>query len=174
MAVRGAVPITVYYTAQDDAKKNTAVRLGRKGIARIIDDQKHIREHAVLLNPFAKKALSKEDLPDMRKRGILALDCSWKQAEEMFPVLQGKMRSRALPFLVAASPAKFGTPFELSTAEAIAAALMIVGEERQARKVMSVVPWGKTFFEVNKEPFADYAQCSTSAEIVDAQMAYLD
>ncbi len=174
MRVGGAVPITIYYTAQDDPKKNTAVRLGKKGLARLVDDQKHLRDHMVLLNPFAKKAISKEDLPTMRKYGLLGLDCSWKQAEAMFPVLQGKVRSRALPFLVAASPAKFGTPFELSTAEAIAAALMIVGEERQARRIMSTVPWGPTFFEVNAEPFADYALCNTSAEIVEAQMAYLE
>jgi pre-rRNA-processing protein TSR3 len=170
----GAIPITVYYTAQDDAKKNTAVRMERRRMIRIVDDQKHIRDHMVLLNPFAKKAISREDLPEMKKYGLLGLDCSWKQAEAMFPILQGKVRSRALPFLVAASPARFGTPFELSTAEAIAAALYIVGEQRHARRIMSVMPWGKTFFEVNANPLADYAACETSAEIVEAQMAYLE
>lgn len=171
--VGGTVPLTVYYTAQDDPKRNTAVRLGRKNLVQLVDDPKHIRQHMVLLNPFAKKALSRQDMPAMRKYGLLALDCSWKQAEAMFPLLQGKVRSRALPFLVAASPAKFGTPFELSTVEAIAASLFIVGEERQARRVMSVVPWGKTFFEVNAQPLADYAACETSTEVVEAQMAYL-
>jgi pre-rRNA-processing protein TSR3 len=171
--VRGSIPLTVYYTAQDDPKKNTAVRMERKRLIRIVNDTKHIRDHMVLLNPFAKKAISREDLPTMQKFGLLGLDCSWKQAEAMFPILQGKVRSRALPFLVAASPARFGTPFELSTAEAIAAALYIVGEERHARRVMSVVPWGKTFFDINENPLKDYAACETSAEVVEAQMAYL-
>lgn len=174
MRIGGTVPVTVYYTAQDDPRKNTAVRLGRQGLAEVVDQAKRIRPHSVLLNPFAKKAISREDLPQMRKVGLLALDCSWKQAERMFPLLQGKVRSRALPFLVASSPARFGTPFELSTAEAIAAALWIVGEERQARRVMSVVPWGKTFFEVNAQPLADYQACQTSHEVVEAQMAYLE
>lgn len=174
MSLRGAIDVVVYYTAQDDPKKNTAVRLARRGQARLVEETKKIPDHAVLLNPFAKKAVSREDLQDMRKYGIVALDCSWRQAEETFPTLQGKMRSRALPFLVAASPAKFGTPFELSTVEAIGAALFIAGEQRQARRILRTVPFGETFLEVNKNPLEDYAACETSAEVVEAQFQYLD
>lgn len=89
-------------------------------------------------------------------------------------MLQGEVFSRALPFLVAGNPAKYGTPFELSTIEACAAALHIVGERRQARRVLSCVPWADTFWKVNENPLADYAKCETSAEIVEAQLAYLD
>ncbi len=169
----GAVDICVYYTAQDDPRKNTAVRMQKQGQARLVDDIKHVQRHSVLLNPFAKKAISAEDLPMMRKNGLVALDCSWRQAEEMFPLLQGEVRSRALPFLVAASPAKFGTPFELSTAEALAAALYIAGEQRQAKRILKCVPWADTFWEVNAQPLADYAACTTSTEVVAAQALFL-
>lgn len=172
--VGGTIDVVVYYTAQDDPRKNTAMRMQKQSQARLVDDVKHIPRHAVLLNPFAKKAVSVEDLPSLRRHGLVALDCSWRQAEEMFPVLQGEVRSRALPFLVAASPAKFGTPFELSTAEAIAATLYIAGEKRQARRILSTVPWAETFWEVNKQPLEDYAACKTSAEVVEAQALYLD
>lgn len=172
--IGGTIDVVVYYTAQDDPRKNTAVRMQKQGQARLLDDVKHVPRHSVLLNPFAKKAISAEDLPVMRRHGLVALDCSWRQAEQMFPVLQGEVRSRALPFLVAASPAKFGTPFELSTAEAVAAALFIAGEKRQARRVLRAVPWAETFWEVNAEPLADYAACKTSAEVVEAQALYLD
>lgn len=172
--VGGTIDVAVYYTAQDDPRKNTAVRMQKQGQARLLDDVKHVPRHSVLLNPFAKKAVSAEDLPVMRRHGLVALDCSWRQAEQMFPVLQGEVRSRALPFLVAASPAKFGTPFELSTAEAVAAALYIAGEKRQARRVLRAVPWAETFWEVNAEPLEDYAACKTSAEVVEAQALYLD
>lgn len=170
----GAVPVVVYYTAQDDPRKNTALRLRKHGKARIVDDVRHIPKHAVLLNPFAKKALSAEDLPTMRRRGIVALDCSWEQAEETFKELQGSMRSRALPFLVAGNPTKYGKPFVLSTAEALAAALHIAGEPRQARDLLSALPFADSFWTVNAEPLADYAACETSAEVVAAQMVYLD
>ena len=67
----------------------------------------------------------------------------------------------------------YGKPFILSTAEAIGAALFIVGEERQARDVLSALPFGDLFFTVNKNPLEDYAKCETSAQVVEAQMAYL-
>lgn len=163
----------VYHAAQDDPKKNTALRLQKHGKARLFDDVKKAPRHAVLLNPFAKKALSREDLDDMRRNGLLALDCSWAQAEEAFPVLLGSTRSRALPFLVAANPVNYGKPFVLSTAEAIGAALFIVGEQRQARDVLSALPFGELFLTLNKNPLDDYAKCETSAQVVEAQMAYL-
>ncbi len=170
----GAVPVIIYYTAQDDPRKNTALRLQRHNRARLVDDLRHIPRHAVLLNPFAKKALSREDLPQMRRFGLLALDCSWRHAEEAFPILQGRVRSRALPFLLAANPVNYGRPFKLTTAEAIGAALWIAGETRQARKVLSALSFGEQFLELNRQPLEDYAACETSTEVVEAQMHYLD
>ncbi len=172
--IGGTIDIHVYHAAQDDPRKNTALRLQKAGKARLFDDVRHAPKHAVLLNPFAKKALSREDLDDMRRHGLLALDCSWKQAEEAFPALLGSTRSRALPFLVAANPINYGRPFVLSTAEAIGAALAIVGEHRQARDVLSAVPFGELFLSLNKNPLEDYAKCETSAEVVAAQALYLD
>jgi pre-rRNA-processing protein TSR3 len=171
--MKGAIDVVVYHTGQDDPKRNTAIRLGRAGKARLVDQVGKCPEHAVLLNPFAKKAISREDLEDMRKNGLLALDCSWKQAEEAFPVLRGRTRSRALPFLVAANPVNYGKPFVLSTAEALGAALWIVGETRRARDLLKAVPFGQAFLEVNRLPLADYAACETSAQVVAAQRLYL-
>ncbi|MEA3191218.1 MAG: pre-rRNA-processing protein [Thermoplasmata archaeon] len=170
----GAIDVVVYYTAQDDPRKNTALRMQKHGKARVVDKLERTPKHSVLLNPFAKKALSREDLEDMRKHGLLALDCSWHHAEEAFPVLLGQTRSRALPFLVAANPINYGKPFVLSTVEAVGAALYIVGEARKARDVLSCVPFGERFLELNKNPLEDYAKCDTSAQVVAAQALYLD
>jgi pre-rRNA-processing protein TSR3 len=172
-SLKGNVDVIVYYTAQDDPKKNTALRLKKHNKARIVEDPKRIPQHSVVLNPFAKKAVSAEDLKDMQKNGLVALDCSWRQAEEVFGDIQGKVRSRALPFLVAGNPTKYGQPFVLSTAEAIAAALYIAGEKRQARSVMSALPFADTFWTLNKAPLEEYAECKTSKEVVEVQMAYL-
>lgn len=169
-----AIPIHVYHTGQDDPRKNTALKLQRAGKAHLFDDVRKAPRHAVLLNPFAKKALSREDHRDMQRHGLLALDCSWRQAEAAFPVLLGSTRSRALPFLVAANPVNYGKPFVLSTAEAIGAALFIAGEARQARDVLSAVPFGDLFLQLNKNPLEDYSMCETSAQVVAAQALYLD
>jgi pre-rRNA-processing protein TSR3 len=172
--IGGTIGVHIYHAAQDDPKKNTALRLQKHGKALLFNDVKKAPKHAVLLNPFAKKALSREDLDDMRKNGLLALDCSWAQAEAAFPVLLGSTRSRALPFLVAANPINYGKPFVLSTAEALGAALFIVGETRQARDLLSALPFGELFLTLNKNPLEDYAKCETSGQVVAAQMAYLE
>lgn len=169
----GAIDVAVYYTAQDDPRKNTALRLKKHGKARLLEKPEQIPHHAVLLNPFAKKALSAEDLPAMRRHGLVALDCSWKQAEDVFRDLQGKVRSRALPYLLAGNPAKYGQPFTLSTAEALAAALHIVGEQRQARDLLSPLRFADSFWKLNKFPLQDYAACETSKDVVKAQWMYL-
>jgi pre-rRNA-processing protein TSR3 len=88
--------------------------------------------------------------------------------------LQGQVRSRALPFLVAANPVNYGRPFTLTTVEALGAALAIVGERRQAERVLFVVPFGAHFLELNAHPIEDYAACETSAEVVAAQAQYLE
>ncbi len=171
--MKGTVDVVVYHTSQDDPRKNTALRLAKMGKARLVDKLDKCPKHAVLLNPFAKKAVSREDLEDMRRHGLLALDCSWAQAEAAFPLLLGKTRSRALPYLVAANPVNYGKPFVLSTAEAIGAALWIVGEERRARDVLSAVAFGSQFLELNRLPLVDYALCATSTEVVAAQNLYM-
>lgn len=174
MKLGGAVRIVIYHAGQDDPRKNTAIKLGKAGKASLVDKVTKCPAKSVLLNPFAKKALSREDAPAMRKHGLLGLDCSWKHAEEAFPVLLGNTFSRALPFLVAANPINYGRPFTLSTVEAIGAALYIVGETRQAKDVLSVVPFGPHFLELNRQPLEDYKACETSAEVVAAQAMYLE
>jgi pre-rRNA-processing protein TSR3 len=172
--MKGKIDVVVYYTNQDDPRKNTALRLRKKGVARIIEDVKRIPKHAVLLNPFAKKAVSAEDLVTMQKHGLVALDCSWKQADTMFKeALKGKVRSRALPYLVAGNPTKYGQPFELSTAEALAAALHIAGESRQAKRLLEALPFADGFWNLNRAPLDEYAACATSAEVVEVQGEYL-
>jgi pre-rRNA-processing protein TSR3 len=80
---------------------------------------------------------------------------------------------RALPFLVAANPVNFGKPCILSSVEALAAALWILGEEQQARDILARVSWGIRFLEVNAEPLSLYASAKDSTEIVKFQSLFL-
>jgi pre-rRNA-processing protein TSR3 len=63
---------------------------------------------------------------------------------------------------------------ELTTVEALAAALHIFGESEQAEAILSKFTWGETFLELNAEPLDRYADCDDSSEIVAVQQEYLD
>jgi pre-rRNA-processing protein TSR3 len=127
---------------------------------------------AVLLDPFAEKALSKADFDAAKARGLVALDCSWKQIKQISR-LKKRLVHRALPYLVAANPTYYGKPTTLSTAEAIAAAVFIFGEKDLANDILSVFKWGPEFLELNKEPLEAYAGASNSEEVVAIQSQFM-
>lgn len=167
------LPLLVYHVSQDDPKKNTARKLARFGLATLLDRVERVPRGAVLLDPFAEKALSREDAETARARGVVALDCSWKLAEETFPQARLRTAPRALPLLWAANPVNYGKPLQLSTAEALAAACAIMGEREQAEQVMAKFGWGETFLALNRQPLEDYAAAPTSRDVVRAMEAYL-
>jgi pre-rRNA-processing protein TSR3 len=107
------------------------------------------------------------------RAGILvALDCSWESAGEKRFTLPGA--HRALPYLVAANPVNFGRPLRLTTVEAFAAGLTILGERDHAERILGKFTWGETFLELNDEPLRRYADCADSGEVVAVQQEYLD
>ena len=63
---------------------------------------------------------------------------------------------------MAANPVNFGKPCMLSSIEAIAASLYILGDPNRAAKILSCVGWGIRFLEVNKEPL----ECMRGQRIV--------
>lgn len=155
---------------QDDPRKCTAARLMREGDILQARSINKIPRGAVVLDPEAEKALSREDLGAASKQGLLVVDCSWNRLAR-FPKLKAGLRHRALPFLVAANPVNFGKPQRLSSAEAVAAAVYILGDGQRAERMMSHFRWGGTFIEVNRELLEGYAAAETSAEVVRFQEA---
>jgi len=157
----------VRYEGDDDPDKCTARRLASHDLATLHDHAGAVPP-GVVLNPFAERALSPADADATR---LVALDCSWETAAEEAFDLRGPGRS--LPFLVAGNPVNYGTPFRLTTAEALAGALAILGERDLAETVMGKFRWGHTFLELNEEPLRRYAACEDSAEVVAVQADYL-
>lgn len=166
---RKPVELVIFLAEQCDPKKCTGKKLARLGLARIVKRMAQLPHDGVILNPAAEKAFSREDYRASQRNGIAVLDCSWEKSEELLYKLRTKNRSRALPFLVAANPTKYGKPFQLSTVEAFAAALFIIGREEEASEILGKFKWGPHFLEMNREPLEAYALAKNSKEVVEVQ-----
>ncbi len=160
--------VIIYHAAQCDPKKCTGLRLGRMKRAKIVRELRRIPRGAVVLNPVSEIAFSPSDHEYVFKYGLAALDCSWKQAEDVFRRSRGN-NQRSLPYLIAANPINTYKPIKLSTAEAIAAALYILGDIESAEETLSVFKWGHSFITLNREWLDSYASCKNSSEIVKVQ-----
>jgi pre-rRNA-processing protein TSR3 len=162
------VEIHVRYEGNDDPDKCTAKKLERFDLAELHRSPRQT-PYGIVLNPHADRALSPADREETDR--LVALDCSWETAGEAQFRLDGP--HRALPFLVAANPVNYGTAFQLTTVEALAGGLVILGERGQAEKLLSKVTWGETFLELNAEPLRRYAECTDSEDVVAVQSEYL-
>ncbi|HIH44580.1 MAG TPA: DUF367 family protein [Candidatus Methanoperedenaceae archaeon] len=163
------VRLHIYHADQCDPKKCSGKKLARFGLAVLHSTVRSLPHDAVLLDPFAEKAFSPSD----RCNALAALDCSWEEADRVFSILNPKIRRRALPFLLAANPVNYGKPFKLSTVEAFAAALYILGNSEQASAILGKFKWGTNFIRLNLNPLDDYSKAKDSTGIIDVQASYL-
>jgi pre-rRNA-processing protein TSR3 len=166
------VKIVVYNAKQDDPRKCTASKLRRFGLVREVLQIRYLPKGAVVLNPFSELAFSPSDRERIEKFGLVGLDCSWERAEKVL-LKHVRGTSRCLPILIAGNPVNFGKPTKLSTAEALAAALYIVGFEQEAIRLLSVFKWGHTFLEINHEKLESYRKARDSTEIVELQKHFM-
>ena len=165
------IDLLIYHMSQDDPKKCTARKLSRFGHAELIKRLSLIPYSPILLDPFSEKVLSKDDFEIASAHGILAVDCSWATAEEAFSLVRRKRKvvSRALPYLVAVNPVKYGKAFQLSTLEAFAGALIILGNRAQAEGILNIYKWSPNFLKMNEEPLTEYEKAKNSEEVIRAQ-----
>ena len=120
------IPVYVYDKGQCDPKKCTAKKMLKFGLAKEAKTLSSIPKGAVVLSPFAEKALSPADAYSARK-GLVVMDLTWTNIEG-FPRVRGA-EERGLPYLLATKPINWGRPMELNSAEAVLAALVILGEK---------------------------------------------
>ncbi|MCI4367073.1 MAG: DUF367 domain-containing protein, partial [Thermoplasmata archaeon] len=76
---------------------------------------------------------------------------------------------RRLPWLVAGNPQHYGRVSELNTAEALGAALYLIGETERARTLLAGFPGGRGFFEVNAVAFGAYLPAEDGTRMIEAE-----
>jgi len=170
--------ITIYHANQCDKKKCTGWKLYhlrhhiKYSQIRIVKKLDRIPHSSLVLNPLAEKALSAEDSEKIKANGLVALDCSWKHAEPFFK--RKYVVSRALPFLLAANPVNYGKILKLSTVEALSAAIIVAGLDRNiAKELLGKFRWGHSFLSLNRRPLKEYSKAKSSKEIIQIQDQYL-
>lgn len=146
----------VYDFHQDDPKKCTSAKLRKFHLVRQLFSLNQIASSAIVLNPESSTTLSSKDRSQMSQYGLVGIDCSWNKAQHVFEKnIRGE--NRRLPPLLAGNPTNYGIIGRLSTAEAIAAALIITGFRDQGEKILSLFKWGPTFLSLNQDPLEGYA-----------------
>ena len=135
---------------QDDPKKCTAKRLEKFGLARNYNKISTLPPRGIVLDPFSDKVLSPEDSILGEVGGLVGVDCSWNLAAKTFAKLRVMgLEPRKLPDIVPANPVNSGKIGKLTTAEALAGALMICNQTETAESLMAVFKWGPAFLQLN-------------------------
>ena len=149
--------VMVYDYHQDDPSKCTSAKLQKFHLAQQLRSLRQIPRSAIVLNPSSNRTLSFQDRPLIEQHGLVGLDCSWNLSED---ILENNIKgeNRRLPTLLAGNPTNYSIRGRLSTAEALAAALVITGFGKEAQHLLAVFNWGNTFLTLNKEPLEAYSR----------------
>jgi len=165
------IQLAMWDFGQCDIKRCTGRKLSRFGLLKELRINQ--RFGGVVLSPMGNKCISKEDQQLLHKRGLAVVDCSWARLTDVPFVTLRCAAPRLLPWLVAANPVNYGRPCELSCVEALAAALLICGEEETANVLLSKFKWGHSFLSLNRELLKAYSECKTGEEIISVQNNWL-
>jgi len=165
------IPVIIHDKCQCDPKKCTAKRMLKFGLGREAKTLSAVPRGSIVLSPFSETALSPADIAHA-KRGLVVMDLTWTNIND-FPSVKGT-NARALPYLLAANPVNWGRPMELNSAEAVMAALIILGEKEQAESFLGRFNWAPEFIRLNGPMLEDYSMARDSADVVRIQNEYLE
>jgi pre-rRNA-processing protein TSR3 len=147
--------LLVYRLEEDDPRRCTSQVLRRHGLVKVFRHQSSIPSRAIVLNPEATQVLRADDRQRAAENGLVVIDSSWNRSRDIFHLVK-RGEHRKLPFLLAANPTNFSVPEKLSSAEAFAAALIVMGFDELAEMILSKFKWGPTFFLLNRERLSQY------------------
>ena len=169
------VPLHVIHLDQDDPRKCTARKMHASGLVELHESISGAPKRGYILDPKSKTILGPEDR-NLISMGaaIVVLDCSWKRIDESLEEISGMtmLEGRILPALLAANPVSWGKLGRLSSAEAFAASLAILGYQDQASRVLDPFQFGQQFLDLNREPLGAYAIAESREELVAMQSEF--
>lgn len=164
--------IAMWDVGQCDPKRCTGRKLSRFNMIETL--RLGTRFNGIILSPMGTQCVSPEDKEIIDQHGLAVIDCSWaKLGETPFSKMKGN-HPRLLPFFLASNNVNYGKPCQLSCAEALAAALLLAGYQRESESLLSKFKWCSSFFDINEEIINIYLECKTREELVAAQGAYLE
>jgi pre-rRNA-processing protein TSR3 len=169
--------LLIVLAGEDHPKACTGRRLIRWNRAERVPAQAAVSPPPVILDPYAPTPLSSADVAAAARGGLLAVDCSWNRlsARGEFPGMgprdHGHGIRRRLPFLVATNPQHYGRVAQLNTAEALCAALYVVGWVEEAGRLMEGFSGGDEFLSVNRERLDRYRNSVGPSGVMSAERA---
>jgi pre-rRNA-processing protein TSR3 len=153
---------------QDDPAKCTARKMIRMDMAKGVSRKFHASDSTIVLNPYARRIMSPTDRD---AKGLLVVDCSWNQAKEVFFKRIGG-KHRRLPILLAANPTNYAIAGRLSSVEALAASMFIIGYADDAKRYLSIYKWGPTFETLNHDPLEEYSKARNEDAILKLEREF--
>ena len=137
---------------QDDPKKCTAAKLVKFGLAKPISQT---TSRTLVLDPFSKKMLLKSDKKLVNSITTTVFDKTFSGI------------SRRLPPLLAGNPVNYSKLNKLTTVEALAAAVYIMGDFTLASLLLDKFKWGHTFYTLNENLLKDYCKAESESNIFE-------
>ncbi|KAH6803860.1 RNase L inhibitor protein-like protein [Perilla frutescens var. frutescens] len=180
-----AIQLAMWDFGQCDSKKCTGRKLARFGLLKEIlaaepfytNNLQELRVGGgfggICLSPTGTQCVSQEDLELIKRRGLAVVDCSWARLDDVPFTKLRCAAPRLLPWLVAANPVNYGRPCQLSCVEALAAALIICGEEETGNLLLGKFKWGHAFLSLNRELLKAYSECKNGADMIVVQNEWL-
>jgi len=95
---------------------------------------------------------------------IIGIDCSWNLADQAFSKKFSGIK-RKFPPLLAGNPVNYSKLNKLTTVEALAASLFILGSNDQALELLDKFKWGHTFYELNQNLLEEYSKLENESQI---------
>lgn len=169
-----AVPLYLWIVGEDHPRACTGRRLAAHRLVHVVAPRASAPA-AILLDPHADEPLSAADAPRVRRRGLAAVDCSWNRlgVRGRYPPggsdAMPRERRRRLPWLRAGNPQHYARLGELNTAEALAAALYVLGAGEQADRLLAATGQGRSFPDLNSLLLREYAAATDAAAVREVE-----
>ena len=164
------IPVYVVDLDGGDPKKCPGKRMEKFGLGKSVS-VRGVPPGAIVLSANGNQILSPADAKKAR-RGVAVLDMTWTNIDQE-PHMRGVLLRR-LPYLLASNPVNWGKPWQLNSAEAVLASLLIMGFDEQADLFMPRFNWAPEFVNLNRSLLEAYRAADGPEEVERIQNDYIE